>query len=149
MKKSLVWLALNPFFGWFRYVLENRILGTLSTTITTNRSWVRQNYSTNQSPIRNLSFFFRTSSSYLLPEFPVDQNTNWISENCSHSFKQTKIEEITKILLDEKDSIHRTDITSLKIFMKKAENQLHPHNYILSLNKRWLLPLMCSNPSKV
>ena len=32
--------------------------------------------------------------------------------------------------------------------MKKAEKQLHPHNYILSLNKRWLLPLMCSNPAK-
>ena len=31
--------------------------------------------------------------------------------------------------------------------MKKAEKQLHPHNYILSLNKRWLLPLMCSNPA--
>ena len=94
-------------------------------------------------------FFFRTSSpSYLLPEFPLDQNTNWICENCPHSFKQSKIEEISKILLDEKDEIHRSDITSLKIFMKKAEKQLHPHNYILSLNKRWLLPLMCSNPAK-
>ena len=94
-------------------------------------------------------FFSRTSSpSYLLPEFPLDQNTNWICENCPHSFKQSKIEEISKILLDEKDEIHRSDITSLKIFMKKAEKQLHPHNYILSLTKRWLLPLMCSNPAK-
>ena len=62
--------------------------------------------------------------------------------------EQEKIDEINTKLLKDREVIPRSDLKSLKNFLKKAGSQLHPQHYILSLTKRWMLPILCHDPVK-
>ena len=78
----------------------------------------------------------------------MDPDSIWECDDCTHSMTQKEVDDINNALLEERENIPKSDLTSLRAFLKKAQLQLHPQHYIVSLTKRWNLALMCVNPAK-
>ena len=51
------------------------------------------------------------------------------------------MDDIIKTLLEEKNSLAKTDIQAHMDFLKKAGKLLHPNHYVIKLAQRWILPL--------
>ncbi len=51
-------------------------------------------------------------------------------------------------LLEERDTLPKQDISAQQDFIVKCQKFLHPNHYVITLTKRWLLPLMCQDASK-
>ena len=82
----------------------------------------------------------------MLPVDSLDAQSNWKCDKCGYSIESGKATQIVEDLLQKRNSIPKGDIPGHLQFLGQAEKLLHPHHYVLTLTKRWILPLLCQNP---
>ena len=80
---------------------------------------------------------------FLLPKDPLDFDSQWKCEKCGESAKASTVKNLVEDLLEEKNSLDRSDLGSYLNFLDRATKKLHENHYVLNATRRWILPLYC------
>ncbi len=81
-------------------------------------------------------------SGHLLP-----RELTWVCDRCPSTRSKESVQQLIGSLLDEKDSLDRSDLAAYLSFSNKAGRHLHQNHYILNACRRWILPLYCRVPA--
>ena len=76
----------------------------------------------------------------MLPMDSLDAQSKWKCDKCGHSIESGKATQIVEDLLQKRNAIPKGDIPGHLQFLGQAEKLVHPHHYVLTLTKRWILP---------
>jgi len=74
----------------------------------------------------------------LLPEHPLNKETNWLCNKCSDRQPAAAINKKLELIQKDFDCLIRLSISELEALISKYKNILHPHHYLLC-EAKWTL----------
>jgi len=91
-------------------------------------------------------FCQKCKKGHVTPEAPLDHGSCWVCDSCSHTCKQTEVENIVQKIKKSIEKIPEKDVTKLENFLKIAENILDPNHCLLVDVKKNLFSLYGTAP---